>query len=137
MNLIFIESPTDDEQFYFEEKLLRFNASKVDGYSYDSFVYKVIDDSNNGVAGISCEIGGGWLYIAGLWISENHRGQGFGEKLLAVSEKKAIEKNCHSSYLYTYDFQAPDFYARYGYTVFGQLDRFFNNHAKIFLKKSL
>jgi len=88
MNLIFIESPTQKEQQFFEDKLLQFNESKIEGYSYDSFIYKIIDESNILVAGINCEIGGGWLYIAGLWVSEKHRGKGLGEKLLAASEKK-------------------------------------------------
>jgi ribosomal protein S18 acetylase RimI-like enzyme len=82
-------------------------------------------------------MGGGWLYIAGLWVSEQHRGKGLGETLLAASEKKAIAENCHSAYLYTYDFQAPEFYLKNGYNVFGKLDRFCNNHVKIFMKKRL
>ncbi len=137
MNTIFIESPTQEEQQFFEDKLLRFNESKIDGYSYDNFIYKIIDNSNSMVAGINCEIGGGWLYIVGIWVAEHHRGKGYGEKLLAASEKKAMEKDCHSSYLFTYDFQAPDFYKKKGYKVFGKLDKFCDNHAKIFMKKRL
>ncbi len=137
MNTIFIESPTQEEQQFFEDKLLRFNESKIDGYSYDNFIYKIIDNFNSMVAGINCEIGGGWLYIVGIWVAEHHRGKGYGEKLLAASEKKAVEKGCHSSYLFTYDFQAPDFYKKKGYKVFGKLDKFCDNHAKIFMKKRL
>lgn len=137
MNIILVKSPTLKERQYFEDKLLRFNESKIAGYSYDGFIYKINDDSNTVIAGINCKIGGGWLYIAGLWVSEKHRGKGLGEKLLAASERKAIEENCHSSYLFTYDFQAPDFYLKNGYKVFGELDRFCDNHVKIFMKKSL
>ena len=137
MNIVFIESPTQKEQQYFEDKLLGFNESKIDGYSYDNFVYKIIDDSNLIVAGINCEVGGGWLYIVGLWVAKNHRGKGFGQKLLVTSEIKAMEKGCHSSYLFTYDFQAPIFYEKYGYKVFGKLDKFCDNHVKLFMKKRL
>ncbi|THB73625.1 MAG: GNAT family N-acetyltransferase [Desulfobacteraceae bacterium] len=136
MKLVYIESPTLSEQQYFENKLLRFNESKIEGYSYDGFIYR-IDDADRIVAGINCEFGGGWLYIAGLWVSETHRGKGLGDKLLAAAEKKALEENCHGAYLFTYDFQAPEFYQKQGYEIFGKLEKFCNHHEKVYMKKRL
>ena len=137
MDIVFIESPTQKEQQYFEDKLLGFNESKIDGYSYDNFVYKIIDDSNLMIAGINCEVGGGWLYIVSLWVEKSDRGKGLGNELLSAAERKAVEKGCHSAYLYTYSFQSPEFYEKNGYSAFGKLDNFCGDHEKLFLKKRL
>jgi N-acetylglutamate synthase-like GNAT family acetyltransferase len=54
-------------------------------------------------------IGGGWVEIISLWVSEDNRKKRIGERLLFEAEKTAKKKDCHSSYLYTYSFQAPAF----------------------------
>lgn len=63
-----------------------------------------MDDTNRTVAGVNCEAGSGWLCIVGLWVDENHRGKGLGEKLLKASEEKAKEKGCHGAYLFSNSF---------------------------------
>ncbi len=137
MDLIYSEPPFEKDAACIEERLLEFNASQIKDYQYEQFVYKITDESGSIIAGINCQSGGGWLYIEGLWISKEHRGQRIGEKLLAAAEKKGKEKGCHHVYLFTYDFQAPEFYVKNGYTVFSKLDNFCGNHAKLFLKKRL
>lgn len=67
MELILSETPEADDPAYIEDQLLKFNAARVDGYAYEQFVYKMVDESESMIAGINCEAGGGWLYIAGLW----------------------------------------------------------------------
>lgn len=135
MNLIYNKSPNHEEQRFIEDKLFEFNGAQFDGYNYEYFTYKIIDDSNRLLAGINCEVGGDWLYIVGLWVDENYRGNGLGEKLLLASEEKAKEKGCHGAYLFSYSFQAPRFYERNGYESFGKLEDFCLKHSKIFMKK--
>lgn len=137
MNIEFIETPTQKEIEFIEDKLMAFNETMAGEYSYNHFIYKVVDDSDQIYAGIHCTVSGGWLYIAGLWIAEQHRGKGLGKKLLDKAEQKAMEIGCHSSYLFTYDFQAPDFYLKTGYQVFSRLDEYFGTHSKLFMKKQL
>jgi hypothetical protein len=45
-------------------------------------------------------------------------------------------RGCHSARLDTFSFQAPEFYRRMGYEVFGVLD-YPPDHKRIFLKKQL
>ncbi|MCX4660760.1 GNAT family N-acetyltransferase [Streptomyces uncialis] len=61
---------------------------------------------------------GGWLHVNLLWVDERHRGTGLGSRLLADTERRAREEHgCARSRVWTWDFQAPDFYRRYGYEV--------------------
>jgi GNAT superfamily N-acetyltransferase len=76
------------------------------------------------------------LFIRYLWVSDSLRGRGIGRELMAGAEAHALERGCHSAWLDTFSFQAPGFYPRLGYTVFGELD-YPPGHKRIFLQKRL
>jgi ribosomal protein S18 acetylase RimI-like enzyme len=130
-------SPPMNEIEFLGKKLFQYNRSKIEKYSYEQFILKVVDDSNSIFAGIHCQIGGNWLYIESLWIDKEYRSQGLGEELLGKVEKIALEKKCFGVYLYTYSFQNPGFYQKFGYTIFGTLENFCNENSKLYMKKIL
>ncbi len=130
-------NPAANEIKFLEQKLFQYNRQKVDGYKYENFILKSVDSSNSVIAGIHCQIGGGWLYIASLWINKKHRKQGMGKKLLAQAQEIAIQKKCIGIYLYTYSFQNPQFYEKLGFQVFGKLENFCGSNSKLYMKKAL
>lgn len=79
----------------------------------------------------------GWLYITGLWVSEQQRGQGLGRTLVHRLEQEAIARGCKQCYLTTLAFQAPEFYRQLGYQQFAELPEFHLGHSKLFLRKQL
>jgi ribosomal protein S18 acetylase RimI-like enzyme len=137
MNLIYSEMPIQKDIEFLESELLGFNRGKIENYGYDRFIYKYLDKFDSITAGIDCQVGCGWLYIVSLWIEESDRRKGIGNALLSAAEQKAVEKGCHSAYLYTYSFQSPEFYEKNGYITFGKLENFCGDHEKLFLKKRL
>ena len=78
-----------------------------------------------------------WLYINLMWVRDDLRGHGYGKALLALAEKEARQRGAKQSYLDTFSFQAPGFYKKQGYEVFGQLDDFPTGHQRFYLKKTL
>ena len=68
-------------------------------------------------------------------MSDALRGKGIGRKLMADAEARALERGCHSAWVDTFSFQAPGFYPKLGYEVFGELD--YPPHKRIFLQKRL
>ena len=79
----------------------------------------------------------GWLVVEILWLADDVRHQGIGGRLLQMAEQIAIARGCHAAHLDTMSFQAPAFYERHGYTVFGVLDDMPHGHRRYFLKKEL
>jgi len=135
MNLHYNETPIQEDMEFLERELLEFNRNKIENYGYSRFYYKYLNDFDSIIAGIDCQVGGGWLYIVSLWVERSERGNGLGSELLYSAERKGIKKGCHGAYLYTYSFQSPNFYEKYGYVTFGKLENFCGNQEKLFLKK--
>jgi ribosomal protein S18 acetylase RimI-like enzyme len=78
-----------------------------------------------------------WLHIDLMWVKEEHRGRGYGQELLSLAENEARHRGAIHAYLDTFSFQAPGFYLKYGYRVFGELSNFPTGHQRIFLTKQL
>ena len=94
------------------------------------------DQKGKIVAGLAAETYTGWLFVRYLWVSEGLRGQGVGRKLIGNAESRALERGCHSAWLDTFSFQAPDFYRTLGYEVFVELD-WSADYKRFFLRKRL
>ena len=77
------------------------------------------------------------LYTDLLFIPETMRGTGLGAQLLAQAEQEAIARGCHTAWLDTFSFQAPTYYQRHGYAIFGSIEDYPPGHTRYFLKKSL
>lgn len=78
-----------------------------------------------------------WLFINLMWLPEDLRGQGYGQKLLALAEEEEHHRGAQFSYLDTFSFQAPEFYKKFGYQEFGELEDFPPGHTRHFMKKDL
>jgi GNAT superfamily N-acetyltransferase len=79
----------------------------------------------------------GWFYINLLFIQEEHRGRGYGHRILTLAEEKARQYGAKHAYLDTFSFQAPDFYKEHGYQVFGELKDFPPGHRRYYLTKQI
>ena len=78
-----------------------------------------------------------WLYIDLMWLREDIRRHGFGRRLLTLAEDEARQRGAKNVYLDTFSFQAPEFYKKLGYEVFGELKDFPVGHQRYFLTKQL
>jgi GNAT superfamily N-acetyltransferase len=74
--------------------------------------------------------------VDSVWVQEEHRRQGVGAKLMKTAEDEARRRGCHHAHLETAEGQAPDFYRKLGYEVFGALEQF-GPTKLFFLQKAL
>src|SRR5262249_61383424 len=89
------------------------------------------------MGGIIGTLWGHCVEITYLWVHPSLRGRGYGRRLLQTLEQEARAQQCHMAILDTYSFQAPDFYQRLGYEVFGAIDGYPRGYKKVLLKKRL
>jgi GNAT superfamily N-acetyltransferase len=98
----------------------------------------VRDDTGGIVAGLH-----GWTWcgacrVQALWVRQDLRRQGYGQRLLAAAEQEARVRGCDRLFLDTQSFQAPLFYKKLGYEVIGVVEGFPRRPHKLYhLKKTL
>ena len=63
-----------------------------------------------------------YLYLENLWVAPDCRGQGIGQRLVRELEARAPGWGFRMIQLYTFSFEAPDFYAKLGYTLAGKIE---------------
>jgi len=76
-------------------------------------------------------------YIDLLWVRDDQRSCGLGTRLLAAAEAEIRRRGCDRVALSTHSFQAPGFYARFGYTECGRTPGYPHGHDDIHLVKQL
>lgn len=62
------------------------------------------------------------MHVETLWIDEPLRNKGWGTKLMEEAEKEAVKRKCNLSYTDTLSWQAPGFYEKLGYSLYGKLE---------------
>ncbi len=79
----------------------------------------------------------GWFHLDLMWVQEDLRGHGYGHRLLTLAEEEARRRGATNVYLDTFTFQAPGFYQKRGYRVFGELPDFPPGHRRYYMTKQL
>lgn len=78
-----------------------------------------------------------WLTVDTMWVDPRCRNQGIGSALLTAIEDEARRRGCRWSDLNTFDFQAPEFYLKAGYTEYGVKHDYPPGHSNHLLRKNL
>jgi len=78
-----------------------------------------------------------WLQIDIVWVDEPFRNQNLGTRLLDEIERQAVELGCTRAKVSSWSFQAPGFYQKRGYVVYGELQNFPEGTTDYQLWKSL
>ena len=78
-----------------------------------------------------------WLETSILWVDEAHRGRGVGRELVKRAEEEARQRGCLYARLSTSTFQAPGFYEKLGYTLYGKLEDCPPGDTSLYYRKNL
>jgi ribosomal protein S18 acetylase RimI-like enzyme len=78
-----------------------------------------------------------WLEISVIWVDEAMRGRGIGRKLMQLAETQARQRGCRFARLTTSQYQAPGFYQKLGYILYGTLANVPRGETDYFFWKEL
>ncbi|MFL6532819.1 MAG: GNAT family N-acetyltransferase [Pseudomonas sp.] len=131
------DAPTDEQRQAILAPLRAYNVAQTGGSPPELVAWLVRDEHDEIVGGLYGRVFFRWLYIELLVVPEQARGQGTGSELMQMAEQLAREKDCVGIWLDTFDFQAPDFYRRHGYTECGQINDYPPGHQRFFFQKRL
>ena len=131
------ETPDPAELALVRAGLDAFNHARAQAVDYRPFALFVRGAGGEIAGGLIGATYWGWLYVEILWLAEQARGQRLGSRLLQQAEREAVARGCHGAHLDTMDFQAPAFYERHGYAVFGRVEATDPRQDRVYLKKTL
>ncbi len=136
-HIVYVDKPDEPIWRAIGGGIRSYNAQQAgdNQHQYICFVLHAPDQEI--VGGVIGETHWNWLYINLLWVKDELRGRGYGQRLLTMAEAEARQRGAANVYLDTFSFQAPDFYQQHGYRVFGELRDFPPGHQRYFLTKQL
>jgi GNAT superfamily N-acetyltransferase len=126
-----------DLQVRLDKEISAFNAAVTGHHGGRMLSVAVRGDGGDLRAGLYGWTWGGCGYIELLWVRDDQRGDGLGARLLAAAEAEIRRRGCERVALSTHSFQAPGFYARFGYTECGRTPGYPHGHDDIHLVKQL
>ncbi|MDH6118415.1 GNAT family N-acetyltransferase [Kitasatospora sp. GAS204B] len=79
----------------------------------------------------------GLLFVDLFHLPAELRGRGIGSEVLRLAEEEGRRRGCRGAVLYTITFQAPEFYQRHGWEVFGEMPCDPPGASRVFMRKNL
>lgn len=84
-----------------------------------------LKDANNKIyGGIIASILWNGMHLDALWVDPAIAREGWGSKLILAAEKEAVKRGATISYTDTFTWQAPKFYEKLDYKLYGKLENF-------------
>ncbi|WP_161497267.1 GNAT family N-acetyltransferase [Bradyrhizobium nitroreducens] len=83
-----------------------------------------VRENDDARGGLVAEGVGHWMVFTLLWVEDRYRRRGFGTSLLRTAEAESKKRGAVGVLVDTYSFQAPAFYSKNGYAIYGQVDDF-------------
>lgn len=107
-------------------------------YKPSPYCLSVTDEKTGRViGGLSGELLWGWLFVSLLWVDESARGKGLGTRLVQKAEDDLRQQDGSGLYLWTQDWEAPEFYEKIGFQRFVSLPDFPHGYQRIGLLKRI
>jgi GNAT superfamily N-acetyltransferase len=120
------------------EGLRRYNAQQSGIDDVRPLAVVVSDpDTREVLGGVTGRTSLGLLFIDLVYLPDALRGGGLGGRILQAAEDEGRRRGCRAAVLYTISFQAPGFYARRGWRVFGEIPCDPPGSSRIFMTKTL
>lgn len=134
--LTLTDAPDDAARAVVNDGLNGFN-DEVTGYDDRRRLAVLVKDpySGNVIGGMTGRTSLGLLFIDVVYLPAALRGRNIGTRMLEMAEMEARRRGCRAGVLFTISFQAPGFYARLGWRVFGDIPCDPPGTSRVFMTK--
>jgi ribosomal protein S18 acetylase RimI-like enzyme len=129
--------PTPEERKRILDPLAAYNEARVGPENWREFVLSASSDAGEPVAGLLGFAQWNHFFVAALYVEQPFRKEGIGSELMKRAETLALDQACDAIHLDTFDYQAPGFYERLGFKVFGTLEDYPPGHQRFYLVKRI
>jgi GNAT superfamily N-acetyltransferase len=134
-DVVLTEEPTSADEAVVSDGLDEFNLAAARVQDRRPLAV-LIKENGATVGGLTGRTSLGLWFVDLLYLPEKLRGTGLGSRILTEAEAEARRRGCQGGVVYTIQFQAPEFYARHGWTEFGRIP-LSAGRSRIFFRKDL
>ncbi|MGW6281418.1 GNAT family N-acetyltransferase [Kribbella sp. NPDC055071] len=135
IDVVLTDEPSDADVAVISAGLDEFNLTAA-GIQDRQSLAVLVKEGDRTVGGLSGRTSLGLWFVDLLYLPDSLRGSGLGSRVLEQAETEARRRGCVSGFVFTIDFQAPDFYARHGWKEFGRIPSR-GGISRVFFQKSL
>jgi GNAT superfamily N-acetyltransferase len=136
MTLVLTDAPTDADRETVSSGLADFSEQQAGYRDYKPLAALLKDDQGATLGGMIGRTSYGMLFIDTVFLPRDRRGHELGSRLLDMMETEGIRRGCKVGFLMTITFQAPGFYAKYGWTEFNRIACDPPGTARVFMTKT-
>lgn len=138
IDVIVTDQPDAAAVALISERLDQFNIELSGITDHTPLAVLVTDpDSGEVLGGLIGRTSLGVLFVELFFLPESLRGDDLGMRLLKAAEDEARRRGCRHGVLYTISFQAPGFYVKQGWEIFGEVPCNPPGTSRVFLRKDL
>jgi GNAT superfamily N-acetyltransferase len=116
---------------------LQASNAQLTGHKTQHYSVFARNEAGKIVGGTLVYVGRDSAFLDIIWVDGSSRLQGIGRCLLEEAEREAKRRECKWIKLDTYEFQAPEFYLKCGYEIYGEVKDYTCEQSKVFLRKGL
>ena len=132
------DSPDPDDVALISDALDEFNVQRTGTDDRRLLAVLVKDpETNRVVGGLTGRTSLGLLFVDLFHLPPELRGSGIGSEVLRRAEAEGRRRGCRAAVLYTISFQAPGFYEKHGWRVFGKVPCDPPGTTRVFMTKNL
>lgn len=135
--IVYVEDPGQSAWGIIGRGIDEYNREQAGDYHGQTLCYAIQAPGGEIAGGVVAQVYWDWLYVDLMWMRAELRGQGYGHELLTRVEEEARRRGAKQAFLDTFSFQAPGFYEKHGYRVFGELADFPHGHRRFYMTKEL
>lgn len=135
--IVYVEHPEQSAWGIIGRGITEYNQQQAGDEGAQRLCYVIQGPEQEIMGGVVAAIYWDWLYIDLMWMKEELRGRGYGSQLLMLTEEEARKRGAKNAFLDTFSFQAPGFYEKHGYQVFGVLHDFPQGCQRYYMTKQL
>ncbi len=128
---------TEEQAGEIETRLEEFDEEYIT-YKMNGFIRIGMEDNGRLIAGLdACVTAFRILYVSTVFVDEEYRRKGVGEKLIREMEKRAAAMGVNTIRLDTFDWQGKEFYEALGYQSAGHYDNAEDGYSEYFFLKRI
>ena len=128
---------TEEQAEEIETRLEAFDEEYIT-YKMNGFIRIGMEDNGRLIAGLdACVTAFRILYVSTVFVDEEYRRKGVGEKLIREMEKRAAAMGVNTIRLDTFNWQGKEFYEALGYQSAGHYDNTEDGYSEYFFLKRI